>query len=118
MEASNANLEMTKVDLQNQKNDIIINIRKTYRNLQNLENQIEIAQQNVKNAELTYEINLERYRNGDLTSIDLNRFQSQLSDKKSALASALINYKIELLNMKILSLYDFEHQQPVIPNSN
>ncbi|MEQ8530873.1 MAG: TolC family protein [Imperialibacter sp.] len=118
MEASNANLEITKVDLQNQKNDIIINIRKTYRSLQNLENQIEIAQQNVKNAQLTYEINLERYRNGDLTSIDLNRFQSQLSDKKSALASALINYKIELLNMKILSLYDFENQQPVIPNSN
>tara|TARA_R110002012_G_scaffold20918_1_gene73631 strand:+ start:7348 stop:8892 length:1545 start_codon:yes stop_codon:yes gene_type:complete len=118
MEASNANLDITKIDLQNQKNDIIINIRKTYRSLQNLENQIEIAQQNVKNAQLTYEINLERYRNGDLTSIDLNRFQSQLSDKKSALASALINYKIELLNMKILSLYDFEHQQPVIPNSN
>ncbi len=118
MEASNANLEITKVDLQNQKNDIIINIRKTYRNLQNLENQIEIAQQNVKNAQLTYEINLERYRNGDLTSIDLNRFQSQLSDKKSALANALINYKIELLNMKILSLYDFENQEPIIPNSN
>ncbi|MEQ8808014.1 MAG: TolC family protein, partial [Imperialibacter sp.] len=118
MEASNANLDITKIDLQNQKNDIIINIRKTYRSLQNLENQIEIAQQNVKNAQLTYEINLERYRNGDLTSIDLNRFQSQLSDKKSALASALINYKIELLNMKILSLYDFENQQPVIPNSN
>jgi outer membrane protein len=26
----------------------------------------------------------------------------------------LINYKIELLNLKILSLYDFETQQPVI----
>ncbi len=114
MQASNANLEINKVDLENQKNDIIINIRKTYRNLQNLENQIEIAQQNVKNAELTYEINLERYRNGDLTSIDLNQFQSQLSDKKSALADALINYKIELLNLKILSLYDFENQQPVL----
>ncbi|TRX60226.1 TolC family protein [Fulvivirga sp. M361] len=118
MQASNANLEMDKVDLENQKNDIVINIRKTYRNLQNLENQIEIARQNVKNAELTYDINLERYRNGDLTSIDLNLFQSQLSDKKSALATALINYKIELLNLKILSLYDFENQQPVIPQQS
>ena len=118
MQASTANLEMTKVDLQVQRNDIIINIRKVYRNLQNLENQIEIAEQNVKNAELTYDINLERYRNGDLTSMDLNRFQSQLSEKKTALADALINYKIELLNLKILSLYDFENQRPVINPTN
>ncbi|MTI33197.1 TolC family protein [Xanthovirga aplysinae] len=114
MQASNANLEISKIDLEVQKNDIIINIRKTYRSLQNLENQIEIAEQNVKNAKRTYDINLERYKNGDLTSIDLNRFQSQLSDKKSALADALINYKIELLNLKILTLYDFENQQPVM----
>lgn len=114
MDAANASLEIKKVDLEVEKNDIMINIRKVYRNLQNLENQIMIAQQNVKNAELTYDINLERYKNGDLTSIDLNRFQSQLSEKKSTLADALINYKVELLNLKIQSLYDFETQQPVI----
>lgn len=113
--ASTANLDMTKIDLENQKNDIVINIRKVYRNLQNLETQIEISRQNVRNAELTYDINLERYRNGDLTSMDLNLFQNQLSDQKNALASALINYKIELLNLKILSLYDFETNQPVVP---
>jgi outer membrane protein TolC len=101
-----------------EKNDIMINIRKVYRNLQNLENQILIAEQNVKNAELTYDINLERYKNGDLTSIDLNRFQSQLSEKKSTLGDALINYKVELLNLKIQSLYDFETQQPVITPNN
>lgn len=115
--AANANLDITKIDLENEKNNIVINIRKVYRNLQNLETQIEIAQQNVQNAELTYEINLERYRNGDLTSMDLNQFQNQLSDKKSELASALINYKIELLNLKIQSLYDFETDQPVVPQT-
>lgn len=113
--AATANQDMTKIDLENQKNDIVINIRKVYRNLQNLETQIEISQQNVKNAELTYEINLERYKNGDLTSMDLNLFQNQLSDKKSALATSLINYKIELLNLKIQSLYDFENNQPIVP---
>lgn len=118
MDAANASLEIRKVDLEVERNDIMINIRKVYRNLQNLENQILIAEQNVKNANLTYDINLERYKNGDLTSIDLNRFQSQLSEKKSTLADALINYKIELLNLKIHSLYDFEDQQPVIIPSN
>lgn len=117
IDAANASREIRQIDLEVEKNDIMINIRKVYRNLQNLENQIVIAEQNVKNAKLTYDINLERYKNGDLTSIDLNRFQSQLSEKKSTYADALINYKIELLNLKILSLYDFETQQPVIvPN--
>jgi outer membrane protein TolC len=118
MDASNATLEIRKVDLEVEKNDITINIRKIYRNLQNLENQILIAGQNVKNATLTYDLNLERYKNGDLTSIDLNRFQSQLSEKKSALADALINYKVELLNLKIQSLYNFETQEPVLVPKN
>jgi outer membrane protein len=118
MDAANASREIKKIDLEAEKNDIMINIRKVYRNLQNLENQIMIAEQNVKNATLTYDLNLERYKNGDLTSIDLNRFQSQLSEKKSTYADALINYKIELLNLKILSLYDFERQQPVIAPNN
>ena len=118
MDAANANLEIDKIDLEVEKNEIVIDIRKVYRNLQNLENQILIAEQNVKNAELTYDINLERYKNGDLTSMDLDRFQSQLSEKKSTRADALINYKVELLNLKILSLYDFERQQPVIVPHN
>lgn len=118
MDVANSTLEIRKVDLEVEKNDITINIRKIYRNLQNLENQILIAEQNVKNATLTYDLNLERYKNGDLTSIDLNRFQSQLSEKKSALADALINYKIELLNLKIQSLYNFETQEPLIVPNN
>src|SRR5690606_9290876 len=118
MDAATASMEIKKVDLESEKNEIMINIRKVYRNLQNLENQYAIAQQNVKNAELTYAINLERYKNGDLTSIDLDRYQAQLSEKKSALADAIINYKIELLNLKILSLYDFENQQPLIVPNN
>ena len=68
----------------------------------------------MRNAELTYDINLERYRNGDLTSIDLERFQNQLSEKKMNKANALINYKLELLNLKIQSLWDFENNRSFI----
>ncbi len=81
----------------------------------NQESQIGIARQNEKNAQLTYEINLERYQNGDLTGMDLNLYQNQLSNKKMSLAQAFINYKIELLNLKIQTLYDFSINKPVIP---
>lgn len=115
IKAAEIDIQSKQIDLEDQKNNIIINIRRTYRNLQNLVNQIEIARQNEKNAQLTYDINLERYQNGDLTSIDLQRFQNQLSDKKTNLVNALINYKLEIINMKVQSLWDFENNTSFIP---
>ena len=56
-----------------------------------------------------------RYREGDLTGMEISQFQTQLSNRKIAHAQALINYKIELLNLKILTLYDFEDKRPIVP---
>jgi outer membrane protein TolC len=113
--AAELNVESREIDYKSQEDNIVINIRQTFRSLQNLNSQIKIAEQNEKNAQLTYEINLERYRNGDLTSIDLERYQNQLSQKKMDLANALISYKLELLNMKIQSLWDFENNISFVP---
>ncbi len=113
--AQEAAIQMQELNFSDEKNQIIIDIRQTYRNLQNQLNQIQIAEQSQTNAQLTYEINLERYENGDLTGMDLNLYQTQLSERKLAYAQALINYRIELLNLKIQSLYDFENNQPIIP---
>jgi outer membrane protein TolC len=113
--AQEATIKSQEINLTEEKKQIIIGIRQVYRNLRNQLNQIEIAKQSETNAQLTYEINLERYQNGDLTSMDLNLFQTQLSSKKLELAQSLINYKIELLNLKIQSLYDFETGQPILP---
>jgi outer membrane protein TolC len=113
--AQEAAIESQKLNYTDEQNQIIIGIRQAYRNLQNQLNQIAIAEQSQTNAELTYEINLERYENGDLTGMDLNLYQTQLSERKIAYAQALINYKIELLNLKIQSLFDFENNEPIIP---
>lgn len=116
IKAQEATIKSQELNLDEEKKQIVIDIRKVSRALDNDINQIEIARQNERNAQLTYEINLERYQNGDLTSMDLNLYQTQLSNKKIAYAQALINYKIELLNMKIQSLYDFDKNQAIIPN--
>ncbi len=113
--AAEANIQSQELSLIEERNEIIVDIREVYRNIQNELLQIEIAEQNQRNAQLTYEINLERYENGDLTGMDLNLYQTQLSEKKIALSQALINYKIELLNLKIQSLYDFETGEEILP---
>ena len=114
IKAQEAVVKTQELNMEDQKIQIMIDIRQVYRSLQNLKNQISIAEQSEKNAQLTYEINLERYANGDLTSMDLNLFQTQLSEKKMAYAQALIDYKIELLNLKIQTLYDFEQGKGIV----
>lgn len=114
--AQEAAIQSEELNYEDQQKEIIIGVRQAYRNLQNQVNQIEIAKQNEVNAQLTYEINLERYENGDLTGMDLNLYQTQLSEKKIAYAQALINYKIELLNLKIQSLFDFEKNEAILPS--
>ena len=118
IKASEAILKSRKLTLETDKTDIIIEIRQAYRSLQNLEIQVEIAQQSIKNAQLTYDINLERYENGDLTSMDLNLFQIQLSEQKIGLVSALINYKLALLDLNIKSMWDFRTNKPILSTTN
>ena len=115
IKASEAAIKSAEISLDEERNDIILGIRKVFRNLINLRNQIDIARQNVTNAQLTYDLNLERYRNGDLTGMDLNLFQEQLSQKQLSYTNSLISYKLELLNLKIQTLYDFEKKEQVSP---
>jgi outer membrane protein TolC len=115
IKATEATINMAEVGLEEEQNNIILDIRKVYRNLINLQNQIEIARQSVINAQLTYDLNLEKYKNGDLTGMDLNLIQNQLSEKQLSQTNALISYKLELLNLKIQTLYDFEKKQAVTP---
>ena len=115
IKASEATIASNKIDLGVEQNNIILSIRQSYRNLKNLINQIEIARQSVNNAQLTYDLNLEKYKNGDLTGMDLSIYENQLSQNKLNYTNSLISYKLELLNLKILTLYDFEKKQAVIP---
>ncbi len=115
IKAAEAAIRIDEINLEAERTNVELGIRQTYRSLQNLSMQIDIARQNEKNAQLTYEINLERYKNGDLTSMDLGRYQNQLSEKKMNLANSLISYKLELLNMKIQSLWDFENNISFVP---
>ncbi len=114
MRASRASLESSRLSLAEEENSILISIRQAYRSLENQVIQIDIARQNVKRSESTYAINLEKYRNGDLSSYDLNQYQNQLSRTRLSEVSALIRYKQYLLDMKIQSLWDFEKNRSVV----
>jgi len=111
--ASRAQVDIQKLSASEEEKQIEVDIRQAHRNLQNQERQIEIAEKNITNAQLTYDINLLRYKNGDLSSKDMEYYQLQLSQQKLNEVSALINYKLALLDIKIRSLWDFERDMAV-----
>ena len=107
--------DMFELSAEEELKSIEMDLRSTCRSLDNLLRQITIAEQSRQNAQLTYDLNEERYRNGELTGLQMNQIQSQLSSSKVSYTQAIINYKIQLLNIKILTLYDFEKDKTVIP---
>jgi outer membrane protein len=110
------NLKTTEIDQEQEKINIEMEIRQTFRNLKNLVYQIAIAEKSVENAQKTYELNLEKYQNGDLTSMDLKQFSDQLTQKRNSLTTARINYKLGLLNLKNQTLWDFETNKSILPS--
>ena len=74
---------------------------------------MQIAAKYVVNDRQTYEINLERYRYGDLSSKDIADYQNQLSREQINEVGVRINYRLALLDLKVRTLYDFASDEPV-----
>lgn len=115
IKAAEIERDMFELSAEEELKGIEMDLRSTCRSLDNLLRQISIAEQSRQNAQLTYDLNEERYRNGELTGLQMNQIQNQLSSSKVSYTQAIINYKIQLLNIKILTLYDFEKDEPVVP---
>lgn len=107
--------ESNLISFEEEKKSIVLGVRQICRNLPTLVSQIEIKKKSIENAERTYEINLEKYRNGNLTGMELQQYQKQLTDAKQAYTDAIISYKLELLNLKIQTLWDFENNKSYLP---
>lgn len=112
--ASQAQIDSQRLSAGEEIKNIKLEIREAYRSLQNQKTQIEIAEKNVINAQRTYEINLERYKGGDLSAYDMQLYQLQLTQEQLDEVQALITYKLALLDLKIRTLWDFENNISVI----
>ncbi len=113
--AQQLQIDMNQVDEDQELIDIEIEVLTSYRSLNNYIKQIELAKKSVNNAQQTYDLNVEYYRAGELTGMEISEYQSQLSSQKTSLAQAMVDYKMELVNLKCVTLYDFEKGEPISP---
>jgi len=115
IKAQETSMAVTKLSAENEVISMESSIRSLVRQIHNSGNQIEIEKTRLENAQITFELNEVLYRAGDINGVQFNLVQTQLSSSKMSLSQTLINYKIELLNLKIATLYDYEKNKPVIP---
>jgi len=113
--AQKATQVIAQLNYDNETVNIENDIRQTLRELDNIRNQIGIAEKQVRNTQMTYALNEIRYREGDLTGLQMSQYQTQLSNARTSLVRQQINYKTQMLNLKILTLYDFENDRPIVP---
>ena len=106
---------IAKLNYDNQVTSVELDVRQTLRELGNLSDQIQIREKQLRNAQNSYDLNNIKYREGDISGMDINQYQTQLSNAKLSQMQAFINYKIELLNLKIATLYDFENDKAIVP---
>jgi outer membrane protein len=116
IKSAQISLKSSQMNADENKTDITLSVRSAVRSLKNTSTQIEIAQQNVQNAQRTYDINFERYKNGDITSLTLSQYQDQLTSAKTSVISNQISYLNGLLNLQTLCLWDFAKNQAVVPD--
>lgn len=107
--------ENTEISNEEERKSIMLEVRQICRELPKLLRQIEIARQTVRNAERTYDINVEKYRSGTLTGMELKNQQTQLTDAKNSLTDAIISYKLKLLDLKIQTLWDYQNNRSYLP---
>ena len=107
--------EVNQIDAEEELKDMEIEVISSHRNLQNYLTQIEIQRQNVTSAKLTRDINADKYRNGGISGLDMNSYETQYSNAQINYRQALVDYKLELLNMKRIALYDYESGQSIVP---
>lgn len=114
VKSSELGREADELSLEEEKRTIVANIRDICRNLPVLLRQTEIRKENVENAEMTYRIQEGKYRDGNLSGMELLQYQNQLTQARQMYTNAVINYKVELLNLKIQTLWNFETGEPVV----
>jgi outer membrane protein TolC len=115
IKSSELTIEESEINLEEEKKNIIIRIRELCRNLPRYLNKIELSRKSIENAEITYKINYEKYLNGSITAMVFKDYQEQLTSAQQSYTNAIIDYKMQLLEIKIYTLWDFETNTSIVP---
>lgn len=108
VEASEASYNQTKLSLQNSKDNIRKEIISAVNKLNSCKARVDVLSKTVDLAEKSYHISMERFKVGNITSTDLAQSQIRLTEAKLSSLSALIEYKLSIIDLERKTLMKIE----------
>ncbi len=106
--SAKAHLRNNKLALEEQKKTIVREVRDVVRRLREAENKLDVLTKNQIVAQRAFEISVERFNNGDITSQDLALDRNRLVQAKTSYLSAYIDFKLAIADLKRKTMYDWQ----------
>lgn len=108
-------IELQEYNFELEKTNLALDIKSRCKNINRLYKSVELSRRNVENAERTFLIDTENYKNNNMTAYDYQQRQQQLMNEKKNYTSSIINYKKQVLQLKLITLWDFESNVSILP---
>src|SRR5690606_34657100 len=99
VESAQADLQLSILNYENQKLQIEKEIIEIVNKIESAKARVEVLSKSVEVAEKSYNISLQRFQSGNITSFDLSQMQIRLTDAKTNSLNALIDYKLALADL-------------------
>ena len=114
VEAAKANLKRAELSLQDTKTTIEREVRDVVRTVYEAYDRVQMLAKSKEVSQKSFEISLQRFANGDITSTELARASDQLNQAKLSYLAAYNDYKLALADLKRKTLYDFEKGKSLV----
>lgn len=114
VDAARANLKQESLRLEQLQIDIVREIQDVVRNVYQSWDQLQMLTKSRDVGERSFQISLERFDNGEITSTELSRANDQLNLAKLSYLNAYVAYKLALADLRRKTLYDFENNRPLV----
>ena len=112
--AAEAQLYQNELGLQNLYVTIEREVRDVVRTLYETFDRVQMLAKSKEVSEKSFDISLQRFANGDITSVELARASDQLNTAKLSYLTAYNAYKLSLADLKRKTLYDFENDRSLV----
>ncbi|MBN1478696.1 TolC family protein [candidate division KSB1 bacterium] len=114
VQSAEANLRTQELALAEMKKTIEREVRDVVGRLREAESQLEVLEQRQDIADRAYEISVERFNNGDITSQELALDRDRYIDAQVSYLDSYINYQLALADLKRTTMYDYEHGHSLV----
>ena len=113
MASAKAGLKRTEMFMDEQLKIVKNSIRDVVRRIKETEQRIDVLEKSQNVAQRSYDITLERFNNGEISSQDLALDNNRLSSAKLSYLGAFINYKLAVADLKQKTYWDFEKNRAI-----